>query len=99
MCGCGGQAHLICVYSSVTVRGVPWSQGVPRIMLSLQPTVSMSASIQEPGADQESLDSACWASTRPITMPQLFALLQNSTSAELARPRTSSPAFWKAREL
>ena len=44
--------RLICVYSSVTVSGVPWSQGVPRIRLSLHPTVSCTPSQARQAASQ-----------------------------------------------
>ncbi len=55
--------RLICDACSSRVSATPLEQGVPGIGLSLQPTVSMSASIHDPGALHESLASACCAST------------------------------------
>jgi hypothetical protein len=49
--------RLICVYSSVTVSGVPWSQGVPRIRLSLHPTVSCTPSQASQPASQPASQS------------------------------------------
>ena len=80
------------LYSSTTVRGSPCEHGVPGMGLSLQPTVSMSASIHEPGVDHESSASVTWASTNVKTTPQLLALLQYSTNAELASCVTSWPS-------